>query len=175
VMLSVVLMREGPWCWVLQTLNFNVADVEFRCCKHVMLGVVSRRRGGRAPHVGCCTQHRSQHGRNIVATWSHHVGEVEERRPMLDVACNLVRNMLGTRSQHTRNILRWMLHGRRFATWGKALRNIEKVFRNILCASQPDRRLIGSPHPNRAAQHPSDASARIRRPGASSSVLIKML
>jgi hypothetical protein len=27
-------------CWVLQTLNFNVADVEFRCCKHVILGFV---------------------------------------------------------------------------------------------------------------------------------------
>jgi hypothetical protein len=53
---------------------------------------------------------------------------------------------------------------------GKALRNIEKVFRNILCASQPDRRLIGSPNPNCAAQHPSDASARIGRPGTSSSV-----
>jgi hypothetical protein len=23
----------------------NVADVEFRCCRHVMLGAVSRRRG----------------------------------------------------------------------------------------------------------------------------------
>jgi hypothetical protein len=32
--------------WVLQTLNFNVADVEFRCCRHVMLGFVSRRMGG---------------------------------------------------------------------------------------------------------------------------------
>jgi hypothetical protein len=31
-------------CWVLQTLNFNVADVEFRCCRHVMLGFVLRRR-----------------------------------------------------------------------------------------------------------------------------------
>jgi hypothetical protein len=50
----------------------NVADVEFRCCRHVMLGVVSRRRGGRAPDVGCCTQHRSQYGRNIVATWLQH-------------------------------------------------------------------------------------------------------
>jgi hypothetical protein len=28
--------------WVLQTLNFNVADVEFRCCRHVMLEFVSR-------------------------------------------------------------------------------------------------------------------------------------
>jgi hypothetical protein len=25
---------------VLQTLNFNVADVEFRCCKHVIWGFV---------------------------------------------------------------------------------------------------------------------------------------
>jgi hypothetical protein len=81
----------------------NVADVEFRCCRHLMLGVVSRRRGGRAPDVGCCTQHRSQHGRNIVATWSQHVGEVEERRPMLDVARNLVRNMLGTRATHSQH------------------------------------------------------------------------
>jgi hypothetical protein len=31
-------------CWVLQTLFFNVADVVFRCCRHLMLGVVSRRR-----------------------------------------------------------------------------------------------------------------------------------
>jgi hypothetical protein len=29
------------YCWVLQTLNFNVANVEFRCCSHVMF--VSRR------------------------------------------------------------------------------------------------------------------------------------
>jgi hypothetical protein len=61
-------------CWALQTLNFNVADVEFRCCRHVMLGFVSRRRGGRAPGVGCRTQPRSQHGRNIVTTWSQQVG-----------------------------------------------------------------------------------------------------
>jgi hypothetical protein len=79
----------------------------------------------------------SRHGRNIVATWSQHVGEVEERRPMLDVARNLIRNMLETRSQHARNILRWILHERWFATWGKALHNIEKVFRNILRASHP--------------------------------------
>jgi hypothetical protein len=30
-------------CWVLQILIFNFADVEFRCCRHVVLGVVSRR------------------------------------------------------------------------------------------------------------------------------------
>jgi hypothetical protein len=34
-------------CWVLQTLNSNVADVEFRCCRHVMLGFVLRRRRGK--------------------------------------------------------------------------------------------------------------------------------
>jgi hypothetical protein len=39
-------------CWVLQTLNFNVADVEFHCCRHVMFGC---RGGGGAPDVGCCT------------------------------------------------------------------------------------------------------------------------
>jgi hypothetical protein len=43
-------------CWVLQTLNFNVADVEFHCCRHVMFGC---RGGGGAPDVGCCTQHES--------------------------------------------------------------------------------------------------------------------
>jgi hypothetical protein len=43
-------------CWVLQTLNFNVADVEFCCCRHVMFEC---RGGGRAPDVGCCTQHES--------------------------------------------------------------------------------------------------------------------
>jgi hypothetical protein len=35
-------------CWVLQTLNFNVADIEFRCCRHVMFGC---RGGGGAPDV----------------------------------------------------------------------------------------------------------------------------
>jgi hypothetical protein len=34
-------------CWVLQTLFFNVADVAFRCCRHVVLGVVSKRKGKR--------------------------------------------------------------------------------------------------------------------------------
>jgi hypothetical protein len=79
--------EEGPWCWMLQTLIFNVVDVDFRCCRHVMLGVVSRRRndegswcwmlhathvatwvtwvlclGRKAPDVGCYTQHVLQHG-----------------------------------------------------------------------------------------------------------------
>jgi hypothetical protein len=31
-------------CWVSQTLFFNAADVAFRCCRHVVLGVVLRRR-----------------------------------------------------------------------------------------------------------------------------------
>jgi hypothetical protein len=30
--------------------------------------------GEEAPDVGCCTQHGSQHGRNIVATWLQHGG-----------------------------------------------------------------------------------------------------
>jgi hypothetical protein len=29
---------------MLQTLSFDVADVEYRCCRHVILGVVSRRK-----------------------------------------------------------------------------------------------------------------------------------
>jgi hypothetical protein len=86
-----------------------------------------------------------------VATWSQHVGEGEERHPMLDVAPNLVRNMLGTCSQHAQKS-------------EKALRNIAKVVRNICYASQRDRRLIGFLHPNRAAQDPSDASTQIGRP-----------
>jgi hypothetical protein len=47
----------------------NAADVEFRCCKRVMLGFVLRMRERRALDVGCCTQHWSQHVRNIAATW----------------------------------------------------------------------------------------------------------
>jgi hypothetical protein len=34
-------------CWVLHTLIFNVADIEFRCCRHVVLGVVLRRGEGK--------------------------------------------------------------------------------------------------------------------------------
>jgi hypothetical protein len=34
---------------MLQTLIFDVVDVEFRCCKHVMLGVVSREEKGGGP------------------------------------------------------------------------------------------------------------------------------
>jgi hypothetical protein len=55
---------------------------------------------------------------------------------------------------------------------GKALHNIAKVVHNICYGSQCDRRLIGSLHPNRAAQDPSDASTRIGRLGASSFVFL---
>jgi hypothetical protein len=48
-------------------------------------------------------QYGSQHGRNIVATWSQHDGR-KERLLMLDVASNRVRNIFITHSQHARNI-----------------------------------------------------------------------
>jgi hypothetical protein len=83
-------------CWVLQTLIFNVADVEFRCCRHVMFAFVSRRRGG-VLDVGCCTQYGSQHGHNIVATWSQH-GVKDSRCWMLHITA------FATFSQHVRNI-----------------------------------------------------------------------
>jgi hypothetical protein len=83
-------------CWVLHTLIFNVADIEFRCCRHVVLGVVLRRGEGKLLML--------QHGWNIVATWSQHVGRREERLLMLDVASNRVRNIFVTHSQHARNI-----------------------------------------------------------------------
>jgi hypothetical protein len=54
---------------VLQILNFNVADVEFRCLQTCDVGFCVEE-GGKAPDVGCCMQH----GRNIVATWSQHEG-----------------------------------------------------------------------------------------------------
>jgi hypothetical protein len=63
------------------------------------VGFVLRRRERRALDVGCCTQHWSQHVRNIVATWGR-----GERLLMLDVARNRVRNILATRSQHARNM-----------------------------------------------------------------------
>jgi hypothetical protein len=90
-------------CWVLQILFFNVADVAFRCCRHVVFGCCVEEKGEEAPDVGCCTQHESQHDRNTVATWSQHGGR-KERLPMLDVASNRVRNIFVTDSQHARNI-----------------------------------------------------------------------
>jgi hypothetical protein len=89
VVLGVVSRGEEGWCWMLQKLIFNVADIGFRYCKHVILGVVLRRRRekdswcwmlhatriatwvawvlcrgrrGKAPDVGCYTQHDSQYG-----------------------------------------------------------------------------------------------------------------
>jgi hypothetical protein len=69
---------------MLQTLNFNVADVEFRCCRLVMLSFC---RGGGGEGSWCWMLHAtrvatwSQYSRNMVATW----GEGEERLMMLDV------------------------------------------------------------------------------------------
>jgi hypothetical protein len=60
--------------WVLQTLFFNVADVAFRCLQTCGVGCCVEEKGEEAPDVGCCTQHGSQHDRNIVATWSQHGG-----------------------------------------------------------------------------------------------------
>jgi hypothetical protein len=74
---------------MLQTLIFDIANVEFRCCRHVMLGVVSRGEGGEPlmlnvacnmdrnmGHVGCCVE-----------------GEEGGRPLMLDVARNMGHNM----------------------------------------------------------------------------------
>jgi hypothetical protein len=52
-------------CWVLQILIFNVADVEFRCCKHVVLGVVLRRGEGKLLMLDVARNT----GHNMVATW----------------------------------------------------------------------------------------------------------
>jgi hypothetical protein len=60
------------------------------------VGCCVEEKGEEAPNVGRCTQHGSQHGRNIVATW----GRREERLLMLDVASNRIRNIFATRSQH---------------------------------------------------------------------------
>jgi hypothetical protein len=108
-------------------LSFDVADMWCWVC------VEEEGERERASDVGCCTQHGSQHGRNM---WGR-----GRKTPgwMLHVT------LFATCSEHIRNILRWMLHGRRFATWEKLFATSQKFFRNILCASQPDRRLIGSP------------------------------
>jgi hypothetical protein len=44
---------------------FNVADVAFRCCRHVVLGVVLRRREKRLLMLDVARNT----GRNIAATW----------------------------------------------------------------------------------------------------------
>jgi hypothetical protein len=55
-------------CWVLQTLIFNVADVEFRCCRHVVLGVVLRRGEGKLLILDVARNT----GRNMAAIQSQH-------------------------------------------------------------------------------------------------------
>jgi hypothetical protein len=67
-----------------------------------VLGCVEEK-GEEAPDVGCCTQHGSQQGPNIVATWSQHG---EERRKTPDVGCckqprsQHFHNTFATRLQH---------------------------------------------------------------------------
>jgi hypothetical protein len=85
---------------VLQTLSFNAVDIEFSMLQTSDAEICVEDERRRDPDVGCCTQHGSQHGRNIIATWSQHEGRREERLLMLDAARNRVCNMLATRSQH---------------------------------------------------------------------------
>jgi hypothetical protein len=93
-------------CWVLRTLIFNVADVEFQCYRHVILGFVWSRTGRRAPDVGCCTQHESQHSHNMVATW-----EEEGGSPLIFGCCTQpARNIARNGSQHARNIYSLLLN-----------------------------------------------------------------
>jgi hypothetical protein len=78
------------------TINFDAADAESRCFRHLLLGVTNivfqccrccvsmlqtfdvgccvEEKGEEAHDVGCCTQQGSQHCWNIVATWSQHGG-----------------------------------------------------------------------------------------------------
>jgi hypothetical protein len=96
-------LKKVSCYWVLQTLNFNVADVEFRCRRHVVLGVMLRRREKRLLMLDVARNTGSQHGRNIVATWSQHG---DERRKTHDVGCckqprsQHFHNTFATRSQH---------------------------------------------------------------------------
>jgi hypothetical protein len=64
-----------------------------------------------------------------------------------------------------------MLRARRFATWEKLFATFQMLFATF--ATPATRSTTDTlPHLNRAAQDPSDASARIRRPDASSSVKV---
>jgi hypothetical protein len=47
---------------------FNVADGAFRCCRHVVLGVVLRRRGKRLLMLDVARNTGRNTGRNMVAT-----------------------------------------------------------------------------------------------------------
>jgi hypothetical protein len=64
----------GPSSWVLQTLNFNVTDVEFRCYRHMMLVLY---RGGGGGGLLMLDVARNT-GRNMVATKSQHGRNMRE-------------------------------------------------------------------------------------------------
>jgi hypothetical protein len=75
---------------------FNVADIAFRCCRHVVLGVVLRRREKRLLMLDVARNT----GRNMTAIWSQHGRNMgEERRTTPNVGC-----CKQPRSQHARNI-----------------------------------------------------------------------
>jgi hypothetical protein len=89
--------------WVLQTLFFNVADVAFRCCRHVVFGVVLRRREKKLLMLDVARNT----GRNMAAILSQHGRNMgDERRKTPDVGCckqpqsQHFRNTFATRSQH---------------------------------------------------------------------------
>jgi hypothetical protein len=87
---------------------------------------------------------------------------------MLDVARNRVRNMLKTRSQHV--LFECCKH--HDSQHGKSSSQHHKSCSQHHYARLATRSTTDTlPHLNRAAADPSDASARIGRPGASSSVL----
>jgi hypothetical protein len=75
-----VLCRGGGGGWLLMldvaNIKFNVTNVEFRCWRHVMLGFLSRRRGGELMMLDVARNT----GRNIIATCLQHVGKREEAR-----------------------------------------------------------------------------------------------
>jgi hypothetical protein len=91
----------GSWCWMLQKINFDVADVEFWCLQTCDVGFISRRRGGGECWMLHATRVAtwSQYSRNMVATW----GRREKTRWCLDVARNMLVTwlaMAATCSQH---------------------------------------------------------------------------
>jgi hypothetical protein len=143
---------------MLQTLNFNVTDVEFWCCRHVMLGFVSRRgywcwmlhatrvatwsqhgllcRGEGATDVGCCTQHRSQHG--LIECCAR---EEEEGGGLPNVGCCMQHGL-----QHLLPGLQHLLPG----LWNRQLTTDSlPIWRSQRCpmlASRPDVRTLTIPN-----------------------------
>jgi hypothetical protein len=82
----------GPSCLVLQTLNFNVMDVEFRCYWHMMLVLY---RGGGGGGLLMLDVARNT-GRHIFATW-----EEEGGGPLIFGCCTQpTRNIARNGSQH---------------------------------------------------------------------------